>query len=151
MKVYGPYLRKDGRKHVILYEHGKRTTVSYPKFLMEQHLGRKLEDWETVDHTDRDFTNNALGNLQILSRPEHSSIDNIRVKLIEIVCVWCGAKELKRSSVLTGNARQGKAGPFCSKKCSGLYGAAVQNGRCPKLGVQDEIPLEDREYYRPTK
>jgi hypothetical protein len=44
MKIYGPYTRKDGRKHVIVhYDGGRIRTVSYPKWLMEQHLGRELE------------------------------------------------------------------------------------------------------------
>lgn len=49
--IYGPYARSDGRKHMILIdENGFRTTISYPKYLMEQYLGRKLADDETVDH-----------------------------------------------------------------------------------------------------
>ena len=40
-KVYGPYIRRDGRQHVILrFEGGSGKTVSYPKFLMECKLGR---------------------------------------------------------------------------------------------------------------
>ena len=38
MKIYGPYTRKeDNRQHVIIIDGEKRRTVSYPKFLMEQH------------------------------------------------------------------------------------------------------------------
>jgi len=47
MKVYGPYTRKDGRQHVILYENGTRKTVSYPKYLLETKLGRPLDSNET--------------------------------------------------------------------------------------------------------
>jgi hypothetical protein len=36
MKIYGPYTGKDGRQRIVLYENGKRTTVSYPKYLLEQ-------------------------------------------------------------------------------------------------------------------
>ena len=70
MKVYGPYTRADGRKHVILYDPvtKSRRTKSYPKYLMEQHLGKELTEDETVDHIDADFTNDDLNNLQILSR-----------------------------------------------------------------------------------
>src|SRR5690606_5867052 len=93
MKVYGPYLRKDGRKHVILYKDGKRSTVSYPKFLMEQHLGRKLKPHETVDHIDRDFTNDDITNLRVVDRSQHAKDDAKRVKYTqveELTCVWCG-------------------------------------------------------------
>jgi len=68
MKVYGPYTRKDGRQHIILYDYATnlRRTVSYPRYLLEQKLGHKLEDWEDADHIDNDKTNNDINNLQPL-------------------------------------------------------------------------------------
>ena len=49
LKVYGPYTRKDGRKHVVIVNNnGTKTTKSYPRYLMEQHLGRSLEPSEIV-------------------------------------------------------------------------------------------------------
>ncbi len=68
MRIYGPYKRKDGRKHVvIIYEDGTRQTKSYPRLMMEQHLGRGLTKEETVDHINNDFTDDRIENLQILS------------------------------------------------------------------------------------
>lgn len=65
--VYGPYQGKDGRFRVIV--NGK--TVSYPKYLVEQTLGRKLDKNETVHHIDGNPANNSLDNLQVISRKEH--------------------------------------------------------------------------------
>lgn len=148
MKVYGPYTRKDGRKHIILYENGQRTTVSYPKYLMEQYLGRKLTDHETVDHINRDFTDDRIENLQILSRPFHVRIDAKRAALVEITCVLCGAVAFKKAHNLRGNAKQQKAGPFCSKRCAGRYGAEIQNSRQQPLPPQ---PTVESDYYLPDK
>lgn len=145
-KVYGPYTRKDGRKHVVLYDGTKRQTVSYPKWLMEQHIGRELTPDETVDHKDRNFTNNSLDNLQILTRAEHTSLDVRRVKVVEVVCIGCSKKLVRRGGDVHGNAKAGKAGPFC-RPCAGTYGANVRNKRIEKLPPQGEIPIEDREYY----
>lgn len=136
MRVYGPYKRKDGRSHVIVYyddgDHpttGSRRTVSYPKFLVEQHLGRKLDpDAETVDHIDGDFTNNDLSNLRIIPRSQHASEDARRANDVEVVCVWCG-KSFVVPGRRVGHRHLKKAGPFCTKSCSGKYGAAIQNGR----------------------
>ena len=77
MKVYGPYTRPDGRQHVILiFEDGQRRTVSYPKYLMEQKLGRELDpDLETINHKNGDFTDNRWENLEILSRVDHAHLD----------------------------------------------------------------------------
>jgi|GraSoi2013_100cm_1033763.scaffolds.fasta_scaffold18608_2 hypothetical protein len=66
--VYGPYSRKDERKHVVLWDGIKTSTVSYPKFLMERKIGRKLEPHETVDHINGNFTDDRPENLQILTR-----------------------------------------------------------------------------------
>lgn len=41
------------------------------RWLMEQHLGRKLESWEHVHHIDGNHLNNAIENLIVLSNAEH--------------------------------------------------------------------------------
>lgn len=127
-KVHGPYLRPDGRKHVVvMLNDGKRKTVSYPKFLMEQKLGRPLNDDETVDHIDRDFTNDSPSNLQILTRSENSKKSAIRRKPVKGCCAECKKKiELTRAQIR--NSKEGKSGPFCSKTCSGKFGKKVQVG-----------------------
>jgi hypothetical protein len=124
--VRGPYLRKDGRKHVcLLYKNGKRTTVSYPKYLVEVHLGRYLEAWETVDHIDGDFTNDDLSNLRILERRSHCKIDALRYPLQEFQCPVCkeffflsGAKISRIAR--ERNRNKSNTGPYCSKKCAGI-------------------------------
>lgn len=86
MRVHGPYKRKDGRQIVIVVENkGLRRTVSYPKWLMEVQLGRKLDpNLETVDHIDSNFDNNDLSNLRIVPRPEHSADDTRRAKSLKL-------------------------------------------------------------------
>lgn len=47
---------------------GKRETRSYPRAIMELHIGRILDyPNETVDHIDNDPLNNKIENLQIIS------------------------------------------------------------------------------------
>lgn len=52
---------------------GKR--VRLHRFLMEQHLGRKLESWEHVHHINNDPNDNSIENLQVLSNSEHQKIE----------------------------------------------------------------------------
>ena len=52
-KIYGPYLRKDGRLVIVLYDGVKRTAKQASRIIMEVHLGRVLDPSETVDHIDR--------------------------------------------------------------------------------------------------
>ena len=124
MKVYGPYTRKDGRQHVIVHENGKRSTVSYPKYLLESKLGRKLLPHETCDHIDNDYTNNSLDNLQVLTRGDNSR-KHMALKLAEqgyFVCPECNKSFYKLMRYArANNVVQKKAGPFCSKSCAGRY------------------------------
>lgn len=46
---------------------GRKETVFEHRFVMEQHLGRKLLREETVHHVDGDRGNNALSNLELFS------------------------------------------------------------------------------------
>ena len=135
-KVLGPYFRKDGRQHIVLNdsnkgkgEKGKTKTISFPKALMEIRLGRTLDpDLETIDHLNGDYLDNRPENLQIIERSEHSRLDVKRRVSIIKKCSWCGKEfEISRGQI-TNNAR----GYFCSKHCSGKYGAAIQNDKIEK-------------------
>ena len=121
MKVYGPYTRKDGRQHVILYQDGKRKTVSYPKFLLEQKLGRSLLPNETCDHIDNDHTNNCLENLQVLTRTDNARKYNALRQTEEGVftCPVCNCSFTKVLRYVRANLKQGKTGPYCSRSCAG--------------------------------
>jgi hypothetical protein len=146
-KVYGPYRRDDSRQIVIVIDrNGKRRTVSYPKWIYECYVGRRLSpDTETVDHWDSNFENNDLSNLRLMPRDEHSADDTRRVKLVKFNCAWC-EKEFERSPrLIRDKAKNNKAGPFCSRTCAGKYSRMLQLKLIDKLDVQ---PVVDSEYYK---
>lgn len=146
-KVHGPYTRQDGRKIVIVVEHkGQRRTVSYPKWLLEVHLGRKLDpDKETVDHLDGDFNNNNLENLRIVPRDEHSADDTRRSRNLKFNCAWCGADFERSPRLVRDKSKKNKAGPFCNKSCAGKYSRMLQLKLIDKLNPQ---PFVESEYYK---
>lgn len=120
-KVYGPYLRPDGRKHVILiHEDRSRRTVSYPKYLLEQHLGRKLNEPETCDHINGDFTDDRIENLRVLSRPEQAAQAQPPAKMFTFICPICEEEATKFARDVRSNLKKGKRGPFCSRHCAGV-------------------------------
>lgn len=131
--VLGPYLRPDGRKHIVLNNSnapsgtkGKTKTISYPKALVEVSVGRRLLPNETVDHHNRNHTDdNVVDNLFIRSRSEHASLDVVRVTVENVDCPMCGASFTPSISQRNNHKA---AGPFCSRKCSGLYGTEIQKG-----------------------
>ena len=131
-KVYGPYTRKDFRQIVILSKDHKKRTVSYPKFLLEKHLGRYLFSDETVDHIDGDFNNNEIINLRVMNRNLHSGKHVRRLKKQSFECPMCGSEFVLDGSKLSTaifNRKRGKSGPFCSRRCIGIYGQLVQKGK----------------------
>jgi hypothetical protein len=143
--VHGPYKRKDGRSHAILYNNKtfKRKTISWPKALVEVREGRRLTDNETVDHNNRDFTDNSSENLIIRIRNEHCSLDVLRLLRPKANCVWCNKEITLTIDQIKSRA---KSGPFCSRACSGAYGSSVQKGN----GVLKRITIK-RVYYNKVK
>lgn len=149
-KVYGPYLRDDGRQIVIIKDdNGGSRTVSWPKYLMEQHLGRQLDpDAETVDHINRNKDDNDLNNLRLVPRNEHSRDDTRRVKLVKSKCSMCD-KEFERSPrLMRDKNKKGRRGIFCSRRCAGRYSRKLQLGLIEKFPVQPHV---ESEYYRNIK
>lgn len=123
MTVYGPYTRKDGRQIVIHYKNGKRTTQSYPRYLMEKHLGRKLKKSEEVDHDDKDITNNNISNLKLLSKRANILRSIKPAVRIMFKCPTC-LKQFKglQRQYKSNQLKQKKRGPYCSKSCAGKAG-----------------------------
>lgn len=128
MKVYGPYSKSNGRQIVIVIEpDGSKRTVSYPKWIMEKHLGRKLDpDRETVDHVDSDINNNDISNLKLIPRDEHSANDTRRVLPVVLKCSWCKKAFERNPRVVRDKHRKKVGGAFCSRSCSGKYARAIQ-------------------------
>jgi hypothetical protein len=62
-------LNKPLHKYKIIKIDGKQ--VREHRWIMEQHLGRKLQRWEHVHHINDDSSDNRLENLEVLSNADH--------------------------------------------------------------------------------
>ena len=137
---------KDGRIRCYLkFNDGTHKRMSYPKYLMECHLGRYLTDDETVDHIDQNPQNNDLSNLRVISRSKHCSNDVIRCKPVMLKCALCG-KEFEHTGSLhcrNHSKKKCKGFYFCSKHCSGVWGQQIQVGK-RKRECKEEVKSE---YY----
>lgn len=127
IKLYGPYTDSNtGRQVVILFDLEKRTrrTQSYPRYLMEQHLGRELLPSEHVDHINEDSGDNRIENLQILTQAannqKHVDLCGKTAKRYYFDCPMCGVATSTPYRYYRHNQlSQGKAGPYCSRACAG--------------------------------
>jgi hypothetical protein len=145
-KIYGPYIgNTDGRKRVvIIFPNKRRKTVSYPKFIMEKHLGRYLNNNETVDHIDRNINNNDVSNLQIINRKDHSELDVKRIKDVLVNCSYCNKEFLILGKNIRNHQRKNNL-LFCSDICKGLYATDIQNNKIVNILENDE--KIKRDYY----
>lgn len=136
------WLRKDGRLIITLKKGKKSTSISYPKYLMEKYLNRKLLENETVDHIDRNPLNNNLSNLRIIDRGMHAKEDALHNKDVIVKCSYCGKEFAIKGNKIRYRIRPDKlnTGYFCSRTCSGKYGTDIQNGRIVPKQVEDIIP-----------
>lgn len=126
VRIRGPYLCEDGRKRVDVVTSNYTRTHQLARVKLEVKLGRKLKRYETVDHKDEDKTNNRYANLQVLTLKANAFKSVTKLVPIQVKCAWCS-----KTFVLRKNQREtranAKAGPFCSRSCTGRYGASVQN------------------------
>ena len=122
------YKCKDDRLRV--YNKDTKKVTSYPRMIMEEHIGRPLESNEQIHHIDGDVTNNDISNLQILKLGEHQKLHSQKYFDKEMVCPWCGTTFIwtaKSQSDFYGNLNSRRryrtivGRPFCSKHCAGCY------------------------------
>ena len=67
---------------VIVDDNGKHTSKSYPRFLVEQNIGRELLPNEDVHHKDGGVTNNNINNLEIIFTA------SIREYILQNIQMW---------------------------------------------------------------
>ena len=138
MKEYVYFCKTSGRWKYEQREKGKTIRqINYARYLMEKHLGKRLNSWEHVDHINRDRTDDRIENLQVLSHKDHIAMDAIRTKDRILICRLCGIEFFRKTARTREEAKQKYAGPFCSRKCTARYRVAVQKGLMDKLPPQE--------------
>lgn len=128
--MLGPYVNNKGRLFIIVKENNSYKTISYPRYLMEQELGRPLAADEDVHHKDGDYLNNDIDNLEIRKRGEHQREHSLKYPLeIKSICSECGKEFIltreQRNKFLQGKSKRF----FCSRRCAGICGRKEQLGR----------------------
>lgn len=126
------YKQKDGRRFIVYKgEDNKYHSKAYARYLMEQHLGRKLTNEEEVHHKDHNKMNDVIENLEVKNKTAHRREHNIKPIIIEH-CYICGSNIIVDSRKRANHYRSKNKNPdkwFCSKHCSGIFGQKEQQNR----------------------
>lgn len=126
------YKQKDGRKFIVYKgEDNKYHSKAYARYLMEQHLDRKLTNEEEVHHKDHNKMNDVIENLEVKNKTTHRREHNIKPIIIEH-CYICGSNIIVDSRKRANHYRSKNKNPdkwFCSKHCSGIFGQKEQQNR----------------------
>ena len=126
------YKQKDDRKFIVYKgEDNKYHSKAYARYLMEQHLGRKLTNEEEVHHKDHNKMNDVIENLEVKNKTIHRREHNIKPIIIEH-CYICGSDIIVDSKKRANHYRSKNKNPgkwFCSKHCSGIFGQKEQQNR----------------------
>lgn len=106
--------RKDGYIELKV-EEGARAYPLEHRYLMEQHLGRKLTDDEQVHHVNGIKNDNRVENLVVMTNAEHQRFhDHLDVMrepvMVEVFCQLCGAACRRKPS-------RAAITKFCSNEC----------------------------------
>lgn len=153
-EVANVYMHKNGR--LMAYIKDTQQVVSYPRVIMENYLGRKLEDYEEVHHKDGNPLNNNIDNLEVLTKEEHLQrhLKDKRKYYDKIMtCPWCGNdflwtanQQLRFNSNRHRNGRNSSA-PFCSKECACEYGRKIQKERGYNIGASKRKLTDEQVRY----
>ncbi len=87
----------------------KGRKIDEHRFIMEQHLGRKLQSNEYVHHKNDDKYDNSIENLEIMTPVEHGRYHHLKYPLVKI-CIICGTE-------FTPYKTKRKIKRTCSKRC----------------------------------
>lgn len=84
------------------------------RVLMENHLGRMLEDAEVVHHKNKDSKDNHIENLEVMAHGDHTKLHH-PATILDVECAQCGKKFTRAKRSIRGER------VFCSKSCSTAF------------------------------
>lgn len=140
--------------YAVIPEHPKATKNHYVlmhRAIMENYLGRILEDNEVVHHKDHNKKNNSIDNLELLTITTHNELHSKERgrKILKLKCPWCG-KEFVRYKSLTHLQKPSKYNcTCCCNSCRGkLYRSIQLNGITQRIqeAISNNVIAEEKRY-----
>lgn len=123
---------KGDYNYAVVPEHPKRTKNNYVlehRVVMENHLGRLLNDDEVVHHINGNKKDNRIENLEILFDKEHSRLHGIKHghKMVLLKCPWCHKIFAKNRNKTYLSKPNKYPCTCCSERCRGKLYSTIQH------------------------
>lgn len=103
-------------------KHPRATARGYVllhRIVMENHLGRLLNEDEIVHHRNEDKKDNSVENLELMTLPDHCRHHSSEPKFVDLICAHCGIAFQRRANQRA--SVKGYKQSFCSRSCNGRY------------------------------
>lgn len=93
------------------------------RFVMEQHLGRRLLRSEIVHHKNEDKTDNRIENLELMTNSQHVSMHmkGTGAPPVKCMCHQCKKKFFKQANLHKRAIKNKQLIFFCSRHCMGTH------------------------------
>lgn len=93
------------------------------RFLVEQLLGRSLSTHEHVHHKDKNYLNNAIENLEVLSSSEHTKLHKAEkpAAMVELCCAYCSTSIFRRRNQVVTKIKNGQTDFYCNRSCAAKH------------------------------
>jgi len=117
-------VKKGDYLYAVVKEHPRATKHGYVllhRIIMENHLGRLLNEDEVVHHKNGNKKDNELSNLSLTTYSEHASRHGSEKGHLVVIlkCPFCG-RIFERTKSETHLAKGGNI-TLCSRKCNGSF------------------------------
>lgn len=131
------FVSKGEYMYAVVKDHPKAIRHGYVlahRVIMENHLGRILNDNEVVHHINGDKKDNNIGNLEVMDAVEHNRYHALKQGKwwADLVCPNCGiifTLPVAKTRLVKGRGKYN----CCSKKCRGKFSSTIQyQGKTPK-------------------
>lgn len=122
-------INKGDYNYVIVRDHPSATRNGYVlehRVVVENHLGRTLQDDEVVHHINEDTKDNRIQNLEVMKREDHARLhqmDHGR-KMVELRCPSCSLIFVREHNH-THLSKKSKY-TCCSNSCRGKFSRSIQ-------------------------
>lgn len=118
----------NGDKHIKTKLHGRTKWISYPRFVIEQASGFRLEHDEKVYHRDENKNNNDLSNLVVISMKRRT--------------LWHIDPNTK-NQILTSFYQWSRFHPHCkNKNCTTPDSKHASNGLCKTCDSREKRKIK---------